>query len=209
MLECLRATPNLLVIRPCDGNETMGAYRIALERYQTPSVLSLSRQVCPTLMNTCAGSVAFGAYVLEDMMSESKPMSLILVSSGTELSLSVDVAKKLCTDHCISVRVVSMPCWEIFDEQTFEYQMSVFPAGIPVMSVEASGVHGWSKYSHVAFGMTGFGLSAPAKDLYNHFGFSPSNLITKSLEVIEFYKVNGPAVSKINIPKICVISKNH
>ena len=203
MLECLRATPNLLVFRPCDGNETIGSYRMAIERVHTPSVLSLSRQVCPTLQYTCSGSVMYGAYILQDIITESLPISLILVSSGTELSLTLDVAKNLSANHKVSVRVVSMPCWELFDEQTLEYQLSVFPVGFPVMSIEASGIHGWSKYSHVAFGMVGFGLSAPLKDLYSHFGFTLPNLVAKSLEVIEFYKTHGPAASLLNAPKIC------
>ena len=209
MLECLRSTPNLLVFRPCDGNETIGSYKIAMERMHTPSVLCFSRQATPTLKNSCAGSVAFGAYILEDIAMDPKPISLILVSSGTELALALTVAKKLHDDNQLSIRVVSMPCWELFDEQPLSYQLSVFPAGIPVMSIEASGTHGWSKYAHAPFGMTGFGLSAPIKDLYNHFGFTTTNLVSKSLEVIEFYSKNGPPLSLVNVPKISLMSHSH
>lgn len=198
MLECLRALPNLLLFRPCDGNETKGAYQVALQRIHTPSVLSFSRQATPTLEHTSAQSVQHGAYILEEYISPgSTRLDLILVSSGTEVALTRSVALKLTQEHGLSVRVVSMPCWELFDEQSQDYQLSVFPAGTPVMSIEASGAHGWNKYAHVAFGLHSYGLSAPAKDVYAFFGFTVPNLVEKSLEVVAFYKNLGIPVPSL------------
>jgi transketolase len=170
-------------------------------------VLSLSRQAVPTLSSTQAKSVWYGAYVLEEFRSHTSPtLSIILVSSGTEISLSLSVANQLSKNHELTVRVVSMPCWELFDEQTLEYQLSVLPDGVPIMSIEASGTHGWSKYSHVAYGMTTFGMSAPLKDIYAYFGFTETNLVMKSVQVVDFYKnKTSSLLSPINHAKFASI----
>merc|ERR1712127_953446 len=132
----LRALPNMLLFRPCDGNEVSGAYAAALSRPNTPSTLALSRQGMPVLSGTSLEAVERGAYALND---EAQP-DVILASSGSEVNLCVTAAASLTGKK---VRVVSMPCWELFEEQSLEYRLSVFPAGVPVLRVEASGVSGW------------------------------------------------------------------
>ncbi len=208
MLECLRATPNLLTIRPADGNETVGAYICAIENMHSPSVISLSRQATPNLAGSSADKVALGAYILEDFVAGGKPLALIIVSTGTEVALSLAVAKKLLEEDGISVRIVSMPCWELFDQQSHAYQLSVFPDNCPVLSVEMSGSHGWRKYSHVSFGMESFGLSAPGNDLLVHFGFTAGNLADRAREVVQFY-ADKAVYSPITFPRFPKIESIH
>lgn len=199
-LEICRATPNLFTFRPADGKETVGSYVAALEHGKTPSVISLSRQAAPTLEHSSVDKVSLGAYVLEDMKTseESAYPTLILVSTGTEVNLTMQVARQLCGadsplakeyGHNLWIRVVSMPCAELFDLQSKEYQHLVFPAGSPVMSVEAAGVRGWHKYAHAPFGIdNSFGMSAPAEQIYNFFGFTVKNLSEKAVEVVHHYR---------------------
>lgn len=202
MLECLRATPNLLVMRPADGNETAGAYAVAMEHAHTPTVISLSRQASPTLVGSAADKVYQGAYVLCDVGASSAPVpTLVLVATGTEVALAVSTAQAIVAASTgVHVRVVSMPCCELFDEQSLEYQLSVFPDGAPVMSIEASGVAGWKKYAHAPFGLTAFGLSAPGPAVMAHFGFTVDNLVERANEVMAFYKTQ-PAPSLLRYPK--------
>lgn len=197
ILESLRAMPNLMTMRPADGNETIGAYLVAIEHKHTPSVISLSRQAAPALEGSSAEKFAYGAYVLHDYITHAdQSCKLVLVGSGTEVALCVDVAKSLG----VNVRVVSMPCWELFEAQPLEYQLSVFPEGVPVMSVEASGVHGWRKYAHAPFGLESFGMSAPGNKLYEYFGFTVSNLVIRAQEVIAYYGEAG-APSLLKYPR--------
>lgn len=193
-MEMLRATPNMLAFRPCDGNEVAGSYICAVENTHTPSVLALSRQTAPALVGSSSEKVAFGAYTLSE--AGSGDCKLIIVSTGTEVQLAVKVAEAVSSADT-AVRVVSMPCWELFERQSIEYQLEVFPAGIPVMSVEAMGQHGWSKYAHASYGMTTFGTSGPGGKVYERFGFTVENLTVCAQEVINHYK-NTPAESKIN-----------
>ena len=210
MLEYLRATPNLLTFRPCDGNETVGAYVLAMERAGTPAVISLSRQAAPTLERSSADKVALGAYTVHETAPGAQPV-LVLAATGTEVGLAIQVARQLEKDNShISVRVVSMPCFELFDKQTLEYQLEVFPDGVPVMSVEAAGVEGWRKYAHAPFGMTGYGCSAPGNDVYSHFGFTVANLSSKALEVVAFYaKYPHGAPSLLKYPRISHQATHH
>jgi len=161
MLESLRAMPNMLVFRPADGNEVCGSYKSAIENKHSPSVIVLSRQAAPAQVGSMPEKVAFGGYVLSSHGNCPFP-SLIIVSTGTEVQLAVGVAKTLSSEtDGPSIRVVSMPCWELFDKQSMSYKKQVFPEGVPVMSIEASGNHGWTKFAHSSFGMNSFGLSAP------------------------------------------------
>lgn len=113
--------------------------------------------------------------------------SLIIIGTGSEVSLAVGVAKKLA-EESISVRVISMPCTELYDAQSIDYKLSQFPDGVPVMSVEAGGTRGWAQYAHAPFGIVGqFGLSAPAGDIYTHFGFTEANLTARAKDVLAFY----------------------
>jgi transketolase len=187
MLECLRATPNLLTIRPADGNETVGAYVLAVERSQTPTVISLTRQGVPSIAGSSADKVAHGAYLIGNYGPEALKPKLIIIGTGSELHLSIEVAQALAAEDNIAVRVVSMPCCELFDIQTMDYKLSLFTPGSPVMSIEASGVKGWAQYAHAPYGLKSFGMSAPTKDVFKHFGFTTQNLTVRAREVVLFY----------------------
>eukprot|EP01040_Poterioochromonas_malhamensis_P009495 gene9495-10311_t len=199
MLEALRTTPNLLTLRPADGNETSGSYLVALEHAHTPSVISLSRQGVPTLEGSSIEKVALGAYVLKEWKHhiENLPYpTLTLISTGTEVSLAVKTAQALYDEivqhdasQAVWIRVVSAPCLELFDQQSSEYQKEVLIPGSPVMSIEASGVAGvWRQYAHAVFGIPNqFGMSAPADQIYKAFGFDVPNLVKSAKDVIHFY----------------------
>lgn len=157
-----RALPNCHVWRPADGNETSAAYYSALTTNKTPSILALTRQNLPQLEGTSIEKALKGGYVLVD----AENAQVALVSTGSELSICVDAAKHLKEHENISARVISLPCFEVFDMLPKEEQMAVFPDGIPVMSVEVMSTSGWAKYSHEQFGLNRFGASAPAKAVY-------------------------------------------
>lgn len=208
MLETLRCIPNLNVIRPADRNETKGAYVIAIENTHTPSVLSFSRQNTPCIEGTSYEKVRFGAYVISDLKNNSDSLypDIILVGTGTELALACQVAQELFSNDKQQynwIRVVSMPCTSLYDKQSIEYKLSIFPDGSPIMSIEASNTYGWHKYAHAPFGIKNntFGLSAPGDDLYKHFGFTVSNLVNKAQEVVDFYKGTIPP-SIVIVPSI-------
>lgn len=186
MLETLRSMPNLFTLRPCDGPETAGAYEVAMENPNTPSVICLSRQGTPKLTGTSIAKVKLGGYVISEFGGMGPP-KLILVSTGTEVALSVKVAEKLHASQNIKVRVVSMPCCELFDKQSHSYKLETFPHGSPVMSIEASGTCGWQKYAHASCGIDSFGASAPASQLYKHYGLTEENLVEKAKKVVSFY----------------------
>lgn len=205
MLQSLRAMPNLLVFRPADGNETAGAYQVALEHAHTPSVLSLSRQGVPTLAGTSAAMVRQGGYVVHDFpgtTNTTRP-DLILIGTGTELSLAVKVAETFIAQHpgAFYLRVVSMVSCELFDAQPVEYQLSVLTPGAAVMSIEAGGVTGWQKYAHAPCGIDGvFGLSAPADKLYQHFGLTVPTLVQRCSDVLAFY--TDATTGKVHAPSL-------
>ena len=135
----LRSIPNLAFWRPADGNETSAAYYYALTTKKTPSVLSLSRQNLPHLENSTIEHALKGGYVLHDEQNE----DLTIVSAGSEVPIAVEAAGKLKAAG-IKTRVVSLPCWSIFDAQPKEYQLSVLRSGAPILSVEALNV--WSLF---------------------------------------------------------------
>jgi len=180
-LMMIRATPDILLLRPADGNEVSGAYAVAIENRHRPSVICLSRQGTPNLKGTSIEGVYKGAYVIAD--SQEKPQ-ITLVSSGTEVALCTGAAAEL---KDTKVRVVSMPSWELFRAQPIEYQVSVFPEGVPVLAVEAATVVGWQEYAHAVVGMSTFGGSGPYKDVYKRFGFTTENVAHKARQVVEFY----------------------
>jgi len=195
MCESIRSMPNINLMRPADCNETSACYGIALEQHETPSVICLSRQTLPGLAGSCAEKAKKGGYILSD--SAGQPQ-LILVASGSEVGSCVEAAAKLNADG-IATRVVSMPCMDLFLEQSLEYQKSVFASGVPCLSVEASAVHGWHRFSHAQIGMTRFGASAPAKDLFAKFGFTTENVVKRGVELVEFYK-GGAVPDLMNRP---------
>jgi len=187
-----RAMPNILLFRPADGNETSGSYAQVLLEKTTPSVLSLSRQALPQLEGSSAEKVALGGYVLQDV--EGTP-DVIFASTGSEVSLCVQ-AKALLEGK--KVRIVSLPCWELFEKQSREYKLSVFPDGVPVLGVEAGSTLGWSKYSHAVIGIDRYGSSGKYQDVYKHLGLYPENIAEKAKQLIEFYSGNPPR-SPVNV----------
>lgn len=170
-----RALPNCMVWRPADGNETSAAYYIALVSRHTPSVIALSRQNLPQLEGSTIEKAIKGGYVCID----AENASVTLISTGSEVGIAVDAAKNLKEKHNVIARVVSMPCWEVFDSQSKEYKLSVLPDGIPSLSIEVMSTLGWEKYSHEQFGLNRFGASGPYKEVYNRFEFNAEG-ITKS-----------------------------
>lgn len=179
-LASLRALPNLLVIRPGDGNETSGAYQVAINNRKRPTVLFLSRQAMANQANSTAAAVAKGGYVLED--STGTP-ELILIGSGTELELCTKAASELRAAGK-NVRVVSMPCVELFEEQDAAYRESVLPASVRKrLVVEASSSYGWHKYSGFdgdTVSIDRYGASAPGPLLMEKFGFTVANVVAKA-----------------------------
>lgn len=168
---------------------SVGAYYEAAKHVHTPSVIALSRQACPTLPNSSPEKVSLGGYVVHWTGAEPiAAAALILVATGTEVSLAIEVANALAAADGIVVRVVSMPCTELFDEQSMEYQLQVFPENVPVMSIEPASTTCWLKYAHATFGMSTFGASAPGDKVYARFGFTVDNLTSRAREVVAYYK---------------------
>lgn len=184
----LRAIPNLVTIRPCDGNETVQAWRAALSRTNGPTALILTRQNLPTLDRSVYADAALlqkGAYILADM-GDSAP-ELILMASGSEVSLIVDAGSRLAAEG-INVRLVSVPSWELFKNQSAEYRETVFPKTIKArVAVEAGISMGWDQFTGdegIVIGIEHYGASAPAGILFQEFGFTVDNVIEKARSLV-------------------------
>ena len=180
-LASLRAIPGLITLRPGDANETAEAWRMIMQLRHEPVVLILSRQALPTLDRKKYGSatgVAKGAYILAD--AEGGKPDVILMGSGSEVSLCVDAYEKL-TAEGIKARVVSMPSWELFEHQDQDYKDSVLPPHVTArVSVEQASTFGWARFvsnDSGRVGMRTFGASAPLKELQTKFGFTVENVI--------------------------------
>ena len=187
-LAALRAIPGLTVIRPGDANETAVAWRIAIESRRRPVALILTRQDVPTLDRTryaSAESLKRGAYILADIPG--KNIDLILTASGSEVGLIVAAQQKLA-ERGIAARAVSMPSWELFDAQPQEYKEEVFPPSVRArLAVEAGVAQGWHKYvgdKGDVLALDHFGASAPAKIVFEKFGYTVENIIARSLKLI-------------------------
>jgi transketolase len=185
-LASLRVMPNLLVIRPCDANEVAEAYKVLMLRKDRPVALILTRQNLPTLDRTKytpAAGLKRGGYILADAPS-GKP-EVILIGTGSEVSLCVGAYEKLVAEG-IQARVVSLPSWELFDEQPKEYRNSVLPPEVKRrVAVEAGVEQGWEKYigdKGKFIGMTGYGTSAPVGIIMKHFGFTVDNILAAAKE---------------------------
>ncbi len=183
----LRLTPGVHVWRPCDTYETMVAWQCAIEDATHCQCLSLSRHNLPFMERDAAAleNVHKGAYILRDC--EGTP-DLILIATGSEVALAVDAAKEL-TEKGKKVRVVSMPCTEVFDAQDAKYRESVLPSAVRArVAVEAGIADYWYKYVGIdgkVLGMTGFGASAPGSVLFKHFGFTVEKLVEKAYEAMK------------------------
>ena len=187
-LAALRAMPNILVLRPGDANEAVEAWKLAISHIHGPTALVLSRQAMPTFDRTKfapASGVAKGAYVLSDAAG-GKP-DVILLGTGTELSLCVAAQEKLAAEGA-KARVVSIPSFELFERQDSTYKESVLPAVVTArVTVEMASTFGWDRYAGPKgkmIGMHSFGASAPLKDLLKKFGFTVENVVAAAKEVM-------------------------
>ncbi|MDX2435043.1 MAG: transketolase [Desulfobacterales bacterium] len=179
-LASLRSMPNVTVLRPADANETAEAWKFAIKSNKGPTVLALTRQSLPTLDRTVFGPAELlhrGAYVLKDV--DGTPDALIL-ASGSEVKLALEAAETLAQDG-VAARVVSMPSWELFNDQTQEYKNSVLPENVKArVSIEAGATQGWHKYlgmNGIAIGLDHFGASAPINDLFTNFGITADSVV--------------------------------
>jgi transketolase len=186
-LASLRSIPNITVIRPADANETVHAWRVAIEHKGGPVVLVFTRQGLPILDQDKYGKASDlekGAYILSEA---SKNPDLILMATGSEVALILEAQTKLEAEG-ISTRVVSMPSWELFEKQDAAYKEKVFPkASRKRLAVEMASPMGWHKYTTDEgdmLGMTTFGESAPAEDLYKHFGFTVENVVKRAKALV-------------------------
>ncbi|MDJ0848163.1 MAG: transketolase [Myxococcota bacterium] len=185
----LRAIPGLIVLRPGDANEVVEAWRVIMQLKREPVALILSRQALPTLDRTRYGStegVAKGGYVLADP-PEGDPQ-VLLIGTGSEVQLCVDAYERLAADG-VRARVVSMPSWELFDQQSAEYRDSVLPPSVKArVSVEQASTLGWDRFvgeGGVSIGMRTFGASAPLAELQEKFGFTPDRVVAAAREQVE------------------------
>jgi transketolase len=171
-LTILRSIPNLMTIRPCDVTEVSGAYQIALE-HNGPTALILSRQTIPNMDKSCSIQMKKGAYIVyEPNTNALEEIKLIIVATGSEVHLAVEVAKQLG-----NTRVVSMPCCELYDKQDSFYKEEILPKKIKKLSLEAGCTLGWHKYADFVYGIDTFGESGNINDIKQYFGFITEKII--------------------------------
>jgi transketolase len=189
----LRAVPNLLVIRPCDANETVVAWQVAINNRNRPTALLLTRQNLPVIDRALFGEAAGltrGGYILA---REQGPLAAILLASGSEVQLALDTREQLQKEG-ISTRVVSLPCWELFQEQPAAYREEVLPETCSVrVAVEAAAAFGWERYvggGGRILAMSGFGASAPGEKVMEHFGFTVERVAAAVRQVRDDLKRN-------------------
>lgn len=187
-LACLRAIPGLTVIRPADAMETAEAWRYALKTPKGPVALILSRQKLPVPGRNrpgFTGDFSMGAYILAD--SEGKP-DIILIATGSEVHITLEAGKKLAAEG-VSVRVVSMPSWELFENASPEYREKVLLPDVTArIAVEAGISMGWERYvgsRGAVIGMKGFGASAPGETLMEKFGFTPDHIVQTAMKLLK------------------------
>lgn len=180
-LASLRAMPNVNVIRPGDANEVSYAWKIAIESKDTPTIIVLTRQNIPTFSRTSSNAASLtekGAYILSD--SDKEIPDSILIGTGSEVHLAME-AKAILSEKGIDARVVSMPCWELFQKQDAEYIEKVLPGSVTNrVSVEAGTTFGWNQWignTGIAIGIDSFGESAPYEELYSHFGITTEKVV--------------------------------
>jgi transketolase len=178
----LRLIPNLEVWRPCDSVETAIAWAAALERRDGPTALLLTRQNVPFSARDSTAGIRRGGYVLSDTAWA----RATLIATGSEVPLALAAQKQLA-DEGIAVRVVSMPSTSVFDRQDSSYRDSILPRGLPRVAVEAGVTDYWRKYvglEGAVVGIDRFGESAPAADVFKHFGFTPENVVKAVRSVV-------------------------
>ena len=186
-LMSLRAMPNMTVMRPGDANETVEAWRIAIQR-QRPMAMALTRQKIPVLdakRYPIREGVAKGAYVLAE--AEGGKPQIVLIATGSEVQLALAAREELAKQK-IAARVVSMPCWELFDEQPADYRRQVLPAGVPKLAIEAGATLGWCRYvgeNGDAVGIDRFGASAPGNVVMDKLGFNVPNVVEHARRLLK------------------------
>lgn len=183
VLAHFRALPNCMVWRPADGNETSAAYLSGLRSEKTPSIFALTRQNMPQLEGSSVPKALKGGYIVLDTPNA----AVILVSTGSEVSVCLQAAAEL-QSKSLPCRVVSVPCFEVFDSQEESYHLQVLPDGIPILSVEAVSTMGWERYSHQQFGINRFGASGPCDELFTMFELTPEGIAKRALATVSFYK---------------------
>ncbi|HLE26946.1 MAG TPA: transketolase C-terminal domain-containing protein, partial [Anaerolineales bacterium] len=183
----LRAIPDLLFIRPCDANETAWAWRVALENRHRPTVLALTRQNVPVLDRANlapAEGLTKGAYILNPQVQNP---DIILIATGSEVQHIV-AAEKILTEKGVRARLVSMPCWELFEEQSPEYCESVLPSDVTARLAVETGVSlGWHKWvgdKGATITLDRYGASAPGNVLMKQFGFTAENVVEKAMALV-------------------------
>ena len=179
--------PNLTVIRPCDANETVEAWKAAIANRRGPTALVLTRQGLPTLDRSryaAAQDLHKGGYVLA---SEEGELQAIIIASGSEVCLALEAREQL-EKQGVGTRVVSLPCWELFEKQDQAYRDQVLPAACTNrVAVEAAATFGWERYVGIngkTIGMQGYGASGPAGQLMEKFGFTVENVVRTVKEII-------------------------
>jgi dihydroxyacetone synthase len=185
-----RAMPNLLYIRPCDSEETAGAFIAALEAKNTPSILSLSRQTLnqyPQYSNR--EGVLKGAY---EFIAE-QDADVTLIGIGAEMVFAVETRRVLREKYNIKARVVSLPCQRLFEAQSVEYKREVlqYRSQAPRVVIEAYAVNGWERYADAGYSMASFGKSLPGKDAYTYFGFNEDVIAKKVHALVEEVRREG------------------
>jgi transketolase len=183
-LAALRAIPNLLVIRPCDANETRWAWQVAIEQTERPSVLVFTRQNVATLdrsVYASADQLQRGAYVLNPALE--KP-DVILLASGSEVELIAGAQAPLLKAG-VRARLVSVPCWRLFEQQSAEYRASVLPSAVRArLAVEAGSPLGWERFTGLegaTLTIDRFGASAPGATLFKEYGFTVEHVVERAL----------------------------
>ncbi|MGH3951314.1 MAG: transketolase-like TK C-terminal-containing protein, partial [Pseudonocardiaceae bacterium] len=194
-LASLRAIPGLYVFRPCDANEVAEMWRTIMPWRHEPAAVVLTRQAVPTLDRVRyaqASGLARGGYVLADCDGDPR---VILIATGSEVHLAVEAHDKLTADG-IRVRVISLPCWELFDQQPADYRDQVLPPTVTArVAIEKGSTLGWDRYvgTHGAIvGMHTFGASAPLKALRTKFGFTPDAITRTAREQLALISAPGP-----------------
>ncbi|KAJ0343897.1 hypothetical protein COL154_005530 [Colletotrichum chrysophilum] len=185
-----RAMPNLLYIRPCDSEETAGAFIAAMEAKESPTIISLSRQNLEQYPQfTSRDKVLKGAYVFK----EEQDADVTLIGVGAEMVFAVKTAKLLAEKHNIKARIVSFPCQRIFDKQSIEYKREVlqYRSKAPRVVIEAYAVNGWERYADAGYSMSSFGHSLPGPDAYRYFGFDENVIAPEVAKLVEEVRANG------------------
>ncbi|MFW9863510.1 MAG: transketolase C-terminal domain-containing protein, partial [Candidatus Thorarchaeota archaeon] len=187
-LAALRAIPGIIVLRPCDANEVVEAWKIAINRSGGPTLMALTRQKIPILdRNTYspASGLARGAYVLADLGEA--PPDAILMATGSEVGLITDAGEKL-SEEGVNVRLVSFPSWELFEEQSEAYRNSILPPEVKArLAVEAGRSQGWARWvgdKGAVMAVETFGASAPNEIVFEKYGFTVENVIKHVRELV-------------------------